>query len=643
MSSASNKLQYGSGDEASDGSHHCLANGRYCAYSSGADIWSLFGPPYSSPSYLSLKVIPRARILSSKREPGAAIWHHALGTSGANTDEIIDFIDAELPVLVRHVQVQKTLRMELNVHDYPQIACIPNSASYPGAREAMLVKTLPGLTIMQSYTFPSEQYHQLVLMGQCRVGETKGRDFFYIDFEPGESMLYMIGGPSYEECVLNTEAVLKSDCNALYQRTRQYWKAFTARRVDFAAMVPEGNPHKPGFLEVADDISILLKTQQSKEGGEAAGGGYRIGGYIRDQYGVSRGYLALGYYSEAKELLKFYWNVWQRSGVLHNAQAMGLDGVFHIHENDEVEQTGYLILQAFDYFDRTKDDAFMAEIFPMLEWAWAAQKRHLHNGMLPFNGDETYVAGGILPRSVLNEGSAEATLLFFESGQKLLAYARGHGLVSGEAFARDTELLVATGKNFRKNFVHNGQLMANNPARKEGLAWPRFRRGCCDNRKVQHASLMVTQCTENKHYLCPECFVTDYAMPADPPQKMYFLPSISLTALYVRSTLLSRAEIQCNLEVIFAAYKETGKITSLPGSSRTIGYEFGLLLYALVELDDSRAAGIYQEMLEARDVTGAWVEYYDDELPAGCRYRPWESGINIDAAIQYILMERKQK
>jgi len=44
---------------------------------------------------------------------------------------------------------------------------------------------------------------------------------------------------------------------------------------------------------------------------------------------------------------------------------------------------------------------------------------------------------------------------------------------------------------------------------------------------------------------------------------------------------------------------------------------------------------IYQKMMNLRDETGAWVEYYDNGVPMGCKCRPWESGINIEAAIRY--------
>ena len=44
----------------------------------------------------------------------------------------------------------------------------------------------------------------------------------------------------------------------------------------------------------------------------------------------------------------------------------------------------------------------------MLEWALDALKMNLDDGMLPFKGDETNIAGGILPRKVMYNGSGMA-------------------------------------------------------------------------------------------------------------------------------------------------------------------------------------------------------------------------------------------
>ena len=41
-------------------------------------------------------------------------------------------------------------------------------------------------------------------------------------------------------------------------------------------------------------------------------------------------------------------------------------------------------MKPFDYYDLTRDEAFLREVFPMLEWCWDAQCRNLAGGMIPF-------------------------------------------------------------------------------------------------------------------------------------------------------------------------------------------------------------------------------------------------------------------
>ena len=45
-----------------------------------------------------------------------------------------------------------------------------------------------------------------------------------------------------------------------------------------------------------------------------------------------------------------------------------------------------------------------------------------------------------------------------------------------------------------------------------------------------------------------------------------------------------------------------------------------------------------EEVLEQADGTGGWSEYYYGKRPAGTRYRPWESGINLEAVLEYSML-----
>lgn len=56
---------------------HAIGNGELCVYGRGADILQIFGPPYSSPSLLTLSLCDGLQV-ASEREAGSSVWNHRL-------------------------------------------------------------------------------------------------------------------------------------------------------------------------------------------------------------------------------------------------------------------------------------------------------------------------------------------------------------------------------------------------------------------------------------------------------------------------------------------------------------------------------------------------------------------------------------
>lgn len=613
----------------------CLGNGKMAVYESGGNIIQLFGPPYSSPSLFRITFADSSITIKSERERGTAIWKHTLIKGGKAIGTVLDFVDSALPCLVRKFDLTQPVSFSLETDN--RLKVIPNTSSYKlmGLHDALLCESPRGIPFYNDYPMPFKQYFQILAQHSVQVTATGSANTFIIHCGEGEGFFYVVGGPLYPDCISNTHSLLSLHYDDLLNRTRAYWNGFTARRLDFGKTVPENAPSRDKLLKTIDDVAINIKTQQGEEGAVIAGHNYHLG-YIRDQYGVSRCLLKLGYYREAHDILNFYWKIWKAKGTLHNAQGVGVDA-FHIHENDEVEITGYLIIQAFDYLKCTKDNAFVKEIFPMLEWAWNCQKRNLAKNMLPFNGDETYVAGGVLPRSALIDGSAEATLLFITAGTKLLEWAGNNKSWCKDTLAENKKILQETMDHYRPNFFENNHLYANNPDRSTGIELPQFRHGVCesyqDGKHEGCESFGWNQKNENNRYLCPVCFARFDMSKAEP--KRYLLQSVSLMPLYIGSKMFSEKEIATMVDEIIDQYKNTGRLPSRPDGNTTVGYDYGLLLYNLTFLNSPLQQEIYDKMLSIVDETGSWVEYYENGKPRGTRYRPWESAINLEAAINF--------
>jgi hypothetical protein len=525
---------------------------------------------------------------------------------------------------VRAIKTSEQLTFTLQLPE--KVQWLDNATNHPQASGTLLLTMPAGSYAYNNYPIPINQYYQLLIQGLVSAVQTDERTW-EVRCLPGESYIFIVSGNDYPGCVENTTKTMAGDYGLLLEQTRKTWHEFTASRKDFEKTLPANTPQRERLLQAIDDVAVLIKTQQAREGSVLAGYNYHLG-YIRDQYGVSRGLLKMGHVKDAKAIMQFYWELWKCKGKLHNAQGIGIDA-FHIHENDDVEITGYLIIQAFNYLQETGDITYIHEIFPMLQWAWDCQTKHLHHRMLPFNGDETYIAGGILPRSVMFDGSAEATMLFLTGSEWLIDWAEKYNTWNKATLEKNRKIWQEVKVHYVENFVIDGKLLTNNSLRRQGLTFPDFRHGVCES----CFTFGWTQKTANNRYLCPVCY-RDKQLP-DLKEEQYFLQSVSLLPWYINSRVLADKQVETLIREAAAMYASSGKLPSRPDGNRTVGYDYGLFLYSLTKMNHPLKDKVYIQMLDVLDDSGAWVEYYEDNIPSGTLCRPWESAINIEAAIEY--------
>lgn len=617
---------------------HAIGNGDLCAYGQGADILQLFGPPYSSPGFFTMNLQGDYRV-ELQREPRTAVWHSLITDDGVEVARQTDFVTVGSDGFVRRIHAQRpfsyriTVRMEDRYAPYEELITVREdmpAAELKNANRRYRIGIAPGVPFYSSYKAPSGYLYEVFTTGSATlVPGADGGKSWVLNVTPGDGALYVVAGPTERRLAENSAAIASASPESLQKASAKSWKKYAAKRHRFkASNLPADR--RDEFFRAVDDIGVLIRSQQGREGGVLAGIVYHMG-YVRDQYGVSRALLALGHSDEARGILEFYHNVWKDYGYIQNAQAIGYPGIFHRHENDETEITGYLVVQAFDYFRKTNDAAFLERILPMLEWATQAQQRNLIDGMLPFNGDETYIAGGVVPRKVMYHGSAEATLLFIEGSSRLLDFVRARSLWDEDRIASLERDVRQCSDRYRDNFYRDGKLFINNPQREAKVSYPATRPGVCLH--PDHFDYF----TETYHfkgclYFCEDCMRKDNSRVELPPVERFSIPSAYLFPIYINAQLLSDSEKRALLDEVVALYRKTGKISS---QDRILGYDFGMFLYALADCGDPLAPEVYDRMMALRDDSGAWVEYYVDGQASGCRCRPWESGINIEAAIKY--------
>ena len=620
---------------------HACGNGKVLTYHHNADLIQFFGPVYSSPSVGTIKVTDNRgndlKDVQLEREPYTCIYSYRL-----NDCTLEDFCFFDEPVFVRDVK-GTDINHSITLHDYIKVKDV--SFKYGKSNTKVFELMLEaGTYIFFSYPLDQPLYSNLVFTG---VEE----DNVYLEGNSilfkGEGRLAFVAGGTYPDTVTGTEKYLECCIEKEKEKARQKSKEYFSTLPDFDSILPDV-PMRDELLKAIEANIINIKTQQDEEGGVIAGYPYHLG-YVRDQFGVAKGMLKLGMKEEALKVLYYFLNEYKREGRINNAHGLGVKGVKHVHENDDVEITGYIVLMFFDYYATIDDDAKKTELFkeflPLLKWALETQINQIEKGMLPFNGDETYIAGGILPRNAIYDGSSEATILFIDGALKFIEEIKKSGLGFDTRYiSKRVEECMGL---FNENFVPEGKLITNNPNRLEDDEKPRFRHGVCEG---YCGFFGWTERSKEALYICTDCLDKEYKGEKEfkNDKKVYNLKSVLLLPMFINSSFVSIQDIMDEIYEASQEYLKTGRVPSSSTSDRNLGYDFGFLLNSLniilksISKDDERfnvfleaCIRLYKDTLNLVDRTYTWCEYYNDNKCAGTQYRPWESAINIRALIEF--------
>ena len=555
---------------------HCLGNGRVCVYGDGADIHQAFGPDYSAPDAFS--AVCEGDFTTEK----ISYLHYVHTASGCT---VTDFLPPDGTVFYRAVKGEVKMTFELK-------NAVLQSTPY---KDTYLAITYEGAPVY-TYDFFKD-----------------GRPKAYTSSKKRYTGIKIKGDASFERQTDTRFFVLCRDCTLIFAFSDDPQELFDLLRAD--VQKPFTPPREINVSKYHDEVRDgydAVASQQSYNGSVLAGYNYHLC-YIRDNYGVLRFLLACGAYARAKLLLKYYISVYDRYGKLQNAQGM-TDYAFHVHENDKTEITGYIVLMFVVYYEATGDDALLREAAPLIAYCLQSQHDAMVGDVLPFNGDETYIAGGFLPRSAINDGSAEATALYHRSVIKILPFSDMIGLRPAlvEAVRADADLIE---KTYADNFITNGVFYANKP----GIGYaPDLRHGV---RACGHGFGLCFR-NENGDYVCPDCI--DKKLPRQyggEYGKRYTTEAAVLCPAFTGTALIPKDIIKATAEKIAAGLDDRTDI---------VGYEPGLLLFAAGYNEK-----VVAKMMSMRDKFGVWSEYFRSGRQAGTLYRTWETSVNLAALLQY--------
>jgi hypothetical protein len=605
---------------------HSIGNGRICAYIHGADIFDIVGPYYSTPSLFQL-ICRTPGELTAKRVLGSAVWDYSIGALGSWRD----FTVLDQPVFVRDVHASVPITWQLRKLALTRWIRAPDQILNCTRFKTIWCGAVPAGTFLyvnqhdpdgRSYGYPvTDRLFVIAAVSGDPVVKISDADKVEFTISQGEITLV---------CAQDEDSAWRilEECNAvnsadLCARTLEAWERFTTKRLSFLPVLDKQT------ADMTDDIAVLLKTQQDESGGILAGCNYHLS-YVRDNYGCFRGLIAVGCREEARKLLRYYAEMYRRNGTIATAQGMGVFAL-HKHEHDFAENTGYLVLMAMEYFTLTRDLGLLKELVPLIRWSLSEQEIHLVKGMLPFSGDETYIAGGILPRIYIQDGSMEAPLLYHRSLELCLPIAHSLELIDKDFLKSQERVKNTIEENFTRNFIDGEILYCNKSGLYDENTAPKRRAGVME---CGHG-FGISYRTGTGRYVCLECLGKNDLESV--PLKRFTLLSTAFMPIWTGSCLVPREILISMVKNICHIWTETGKLPSRPEGGITVGYDYGLTLYAISRIcpeDKDAYDSIKKAMLDVRDMTGAWVEYYDYGKPMGTPCRPWESAVNIAALLE---------
>ncbi len=568
---------------------HVLGNGRMLVYAIGPELLQIVGAPYSAESLGSLSV-PSVNSSISERLSGTAIWKHTLDNGSVMTD----VVDSKATCFIRQINASCDFTMILTTKE--AFLCKEHNTNY--------YFHSPNGNSFFTYKTPLVIHHCISAIGNANITQLSDHTFEFQIKKGTSTILFANDSATIDE-------ILSTPFDSILERTSEYWKEFLS----------QGNKVPACVSELCENVAIMIKCQQGEDGGILAGYPFHLA-YIRDQYGTVRGLLKMGYIKEAEAVMEYYWNIWKEYGSLHTAQSVGYPGVFHIHENENVEITGYIAITPFDIYKYNQNPFFIEKLLPMIRWAIECQIKELHNHMLPFNGDETYIAGRFLPRATMYDGSAEATMLFYEGIKR---YQEFTGDMQYAKYLKEIQ------ETYLQNFYMDDRYITNQPNRLSVEEYPPARHGVCED-----CNAILTALTKNQNgrYVCVNC-LDNPPLPAW-DNKIYELAASKLAPVYIGSSLLPQSLVTQYLNEMAEQYLANGQMPSGCPEGECVGYDYGMLLYALTLIKHPATEELYKLTLSVIDETGVWCEYYRNGIARSTRCRPWESAINIEAVLTYL-------
>jgi len=255
------------GPDGDDGSVHIVGNGLIAAYGCGPNLFNIFGPPYSGPSWGALTLTDSGLTCRAWREPGTAIWHYRLADAQGN--EVAEFTDVAVAghaLLARQCRCRQPLTLSLRLaDDKARHFATTNPA-------AQMLFSPRGRTYYWEYPLTDPGFCLVAVGGAAELAAADARTMT-IRLAAGESLLTFAAAGTLPEATLTSEWAAATGWDGLLDRTRRQWAAALAP----LSPLPAAGELDPARLAwMVDSTATQILAQQGLTGGVLAGHNYRM-------------------------------------------------------------------------------------------------------------------------------------------------------------------------------------------------------------------------------------------------------------------------------------------------------------------------------------------------------------------------------
>ncbi len=433
--------------------------------------------------------------------------------------------------------------------------------------------------------------------------------------------LTSVGGAPIASDMDATLAAIARRNYALLDDTIAYWRAYNAATTSLEAPGAWGRR----IADFIDDEKMLVQTQQFARTGAVGPMWFFSDQWIRDACGPIKSFLATGKAENARRAIDYFYIGAVANRIVLNWVGMDIDiekawppvadwndVSVHAGGGDHVsaEVPSWLILQHYWYWKQTGDAASIAAHWDYLRRLFFGQFDNAKDKIfrpdfkIPFHGDETFIYSG---GEALWENRYDLRQTSYPGGNIYSADSSFELVAAGEA-------LVAMGRAAGKDVADIAAVT------------PRIR-----------------EATE-KYYWQDDLgfYAQGMSVLHDGQLNRYPMANIMANVTWCGyGTREDKKTVSNAVRMLEYLAEDTGVFNPIVGYDVSVGMLQGQCLHTLAAIDHPWAEKAFHALLM---IAGETTEYSEWMAPGrdfrtmyrANRLRPWEGGINLDAALYYL-------